>query len=280
MMRREQGRRPSTGPSPAEPSDQTSRASATSWRPSRRCAARGVDGLGHGRGRGGERRGGPLEAHRDEPVIDLVQRCHAALAATRGVVMSLASYDALDRTLTWIGVGNAEGIVLRADRRADPSRQTLLLRGGVVGYQLPELHASVVAVSPGDTLVLAPTASRRFRLAPRPRRPAPPDRRSRPRPARQHAGRRPRPRGPLRRSRTVRERQVGLARAYAALSEPGGRRGGTPARLSGGSRCAHRTWASSKNARCQRARHRWEAPHTTTPVRRAAPRFFAGRWPR
>ena len=116
-----------------------------------------VDGLGHGVEAAAAACAAVtlLEAHRDESVIDLVHRCHAALATTRGAVMSLASFDALDRTLTWIGVGNAEGIVLRADRRADPSRQTLLLRGGVVGYQLPELHASVVPVSPGDTLVLA-----------------------------------------------------------------------------------------------------------------------------
>jgi serine phosphatase RsbU (regulator of sigma subunit) len=114
-----------------------------------------VDGLGHGANAAEVACAAVtlLEAHRGEPVIDLVHRCHAALATTRGVVMSLASYDALDRTVTWIGVGNVEGIVLRADRAADPSRQTLLLRGGVVGYQMPELHASVVTVSPGDTLV-------------------------------------------------------------------------------------------------------------------------------
>jgi len=116
-----------------------------------------VDGLGHGAEAAAAACTAVtlLEAHRRESVIDLVHRCHAALATTRGVVMSLASYDALDRTLTWIGVGNVEGIVLRADRGADPSRQTLLLRGGVVGYQIPELHASVVSVSPGDTLVFA-----------------------------------------------------------------------------------------------------------------------------
>jgi len=116
-----------------------------------------VDGLGHGTEAAAAACAAVtlLEAHRGESVIDLVHRCHAALATTRGVVMSLASHDALDQTLTWIGVGNVEGIVLRADRAADPSRQTLLLRGGVVGYQLPELHASVVAVSPGDTLVFA-----------------------------------------------------------------------------------------------------------------------------
>jgi serine phosphatase RsbU (regulator of sigma subunit) len=116
-----------------------------------------VDGLGHGSEAAAAAAVAVelLETHRAEPVVELVLRCHAALAEGRGVVMSLASFDAPGRTLTWIGVGNVEGIVLRADRTAAPPRQTLLLRGGVVGYRLPELHASVLRVAPGDTLVLA-----------------------------------------------------------------------------------------------------------------------------
>jgi phosphoserine phosphatase RsbX len=31
----------------------------------------------------------------------------------------------------------------------------VLLRGGVVGYQLPALHASILAVTPGDLVVFA-----------------------------------------------------------------------------------------------------------------------------
>jgi serine phosphatase RsbU (regulator of sigma subunit) len=116
-----------------------------------------VDGLGHGREAAEAARTAVamLEAHRGEPVVDLVQRCHAGLGATRGVAMSLASFDAPGRTLAWIGIGNVAGVVLRADRAATPPRQTLLLRGGVVGYQIPELRASLVTVSHGDTLVLA-----------------------------------------------------------------------------------------------------------------------------
>jgi serine phosphatase RsbU (regulator of sigma subunit) len=116
-----------------------------------------VDGLGHGREAAAAACAAVelLEAHRSEAVVDLVQRCHEALAASRGAVMSLGSFEAPGRTLTWIGVGNVEGIVLRADPTATPARQTLLLRGGVVGHQLPELRSSVLRVAPGDTLVLA-----------------------------------------------------------------------------------------------------------------------------
>jgi hypothetical protein len=69
--------------------------------------------------------------------------------------MSLASYSARYGTLEWIGVGNVEGVLLRADANASPSRESLLLRGGGVGFSLPQLAASVVQVSPGDTLVFA-----------------------------------------------------------------------------------------------------------------------------
>lgn len=39
--------------------------------------------------------------------------------------------------------------------RSVPAREYLLLRGGVVGYQLPPLHASTIPVARGDTLILA-----------------------------------------------------------------------------------------------------------------------------
>ena len=57
--------------------------------------------------------------------------------------------------LTWLGVGNVEGLLVRADVLARPSRNAVLQRGGVVGYQLPPLRASVLAVGPGDTLIFA-----------------------------------------------------------------------------------------------------------------------------
>jgi negative regulator of sigma-B (phosphoserine phosphatase) len=116
-----------------------------------------LDGLGHGAEAAAAARAALalLELHRGAPLIDLVQRCHAALPATRGVVMSLGAYDARERTLAWIGVGNVEGVLLRAHPGADPPSQTLLLRGGVVGFQLPELLADVVSVARGDTLIFA-----------------------------------------------------------------------------------------------------------------------------
>jgi len=116
-----------------------------------------VDGLGHGLEAAAAARSAvvTLAEYAHEPVISLVKRCHERLIRTRGAVMSLASFNALDSTMTWLGVGNVEGLLLRADAAADPPRENVLLRGGVVGYQLPSLHASILPVTRGDVLILA-----------------------------------------------------------------------------------------------------------------------------
>ena len=114
-----------------------------------------VDGLGHGSEAATAARVAieTLQAHAGEPLEALLRTCHQALLKTRGVVVSVALFRAEDETVTLLGVGNVEGILLRADPRK--KRETVLLRGGVVGYQLPPLRASVLAISPGDTLILA-----------------------------------------------------------------------------------------------------------------------------
>jgi hypothetical protein len=69
--------------------------------------------------------------------------------------MSLASFSAQLQAMTWIGVGNVEGLLLRADAHARPSRESLPLRSGVVGYRLPPLRATALSVTRGDMLILA-----------------------------------------------------------------------------------------------------------------------------
>lgn len=116
-----------------------------------------IDGLGHGweAAQAAREAVSVLEQHAGEPLVELVQLCHEALRKTRGAVMSLASFDAGGSAMTWTGVGNVEALLLRADRTASPAREAVHQRGGVVGYQLPQLRASSLPVSPGDTLVLA-----------------------------------------------------------------------------------------------------------------------------
>lgn len=116
-----------------------------------------VDGLGHGDEAIAVSRTAiqVLEGQAGQSVITLVKLCHEALMNTRGVVLTLASFNTLDATVSWLSVGNVAGLLLRADITAMPYYETALLRGGVVGYQLPPLSASVFAVAPNDLLILA-----------------------------------------------------------------------------------------------------------------------------
>ncbi|HEX9288368.1 MAG TPA: SpoIIE family protein phosphatase [Anaeromyxobacteraceae bacterium] len=115
-----------------------------------------IDGLGHGTeaAAASKEAARVLERHASEPLSDLVERCHEALRYTRGAVMSIASFSR-DGSMSWIAIGNVEAILLRAGPAADPRRETIALRGGVVGYQLPALRPSAITVSRGDTLVMA-----------------------------------------------------------------------------------------------------------------------------
>jgi len=116
-----------------------------------------VDGLGHGEEAAAATNLAivALRGHAHEPVVPLLQRCHDQLKGTRGVVMSLASFSAQHSSLTWAGVGDVEGILLRAAPSAQPARESIPLRGGVLGYQLPLLRAATLSMTPGDLLILA-----------------------------------------------------------------------------------------------------------------------------
>jgi phosphoserine phosphatase RsbX len=114
-----------------------------------------VDGSGHGSEAASAARIAisTLRQHACEGVITLVRRCHEQLKGTRGVVMSLASFNGVENTMTWLGVGNIEGLLLRSGPSLNPSQEALLMRAGVVGYRLPPLQGSVVPIAPDDLLV-------------------------------------------------------------------------------------------------------------------------------
>lgn len=117
-----------------------------------------VDGLGHGHeaALAAERAVANVQKHNDrDSLAYLVQRCHEALRGTRGVVMSLAAFDAQAGLLTWMGVGNVEGRLLLKSADNRYLQETLLLRPGVVGGQLPQLQPSVARIRRGDMLILA-----------------------------------------------------------------------------------------------------------------------------
>ena len=116
-----------------------------------------VDGLGHGEAAAAAAAMAirTLDSHHEQSMIPQVKRCHECLRGTRGAVMSLASFNGRDSTMTWLAVGNVEGVLLRCPLTRRDDCESLLLRGGVVGAQLPSLSAAVTSVAPGDILILA-----------------------------------------------------------------------------------------------------------------------------
>jgi hypothetical protein len=117
--------------------------------------AAAVDGLGHGPEAGLASRIAVevLERFKCEDVLSLARRCHVALRTTRGVAVSLASFDSPASKMTWVGIGNVDGRLLRAGRAQET--ETLLVLGGVAGHELPLLAARSVDLRRGDLLILA-----------------------------------------------------------------------------------------------------------------------------
>ena len=117
-----------------------------------------VDGLGHGELAAGAagRAVAAIKRAGADPLEAIFADCHRALIGTRGAAISAARINTRSRRLAWAGVGNVEGLVQRVPDRSDARRwrETLLVRGGVVGYELPPLRPSVVPFEPGTLLLL------------------------------------------------------------------------------------------------------------------------------
>jgi phosphoserine phosphatase RsbX len=115
-----------------------------------------IDGLGHGSEAAAASRiaANALMECASDSLVAIFKHCHESLIGSRGAVMSVAAFHPHDNTMSWLGVGNVGGVLVRADPRTVPRHQEMLLRGGVVGLQLPFLHASVTSVITGDVMIL------------------------------------------------------------------------------------------------------------------------------
>jgi negative regulator of sigma-B (phosphoserine phosphatase) len=116
-----------------------------------------VDGLGHGAAAAdaASRAIALLADAFPENPIAALERCHEGLRSTRGVVLSLACIDGSRDRMTWLGVGNVEGVLVHCTVGGRPQRIPLLARAGVVGRQLPPLAAGQLPIAPGDLLAFA-----------------------------------------------------------------------------------------------------------------------------
>jgi len=116
-----------------------------------------IDGLGHGVGaaEAADRAAAVLGAAPGDEPAALLQRCHKALSRTRGAVMTLAWIDVAERRLRWTGIGNVEGRLVRAGAGAHVPTEGAFMRGGVVGYNLPQVRVTSTQLGDGDVVVLA-----------------------------------------------------------------------------------------------------------------------------
>lgn len=117
-----------------------------------------VDGLGHGSEAAMAARTALaiLAEHAGAPVTELLNHCHLAMQRTRGAAMTVAVVAEADGTMSWAGVGNVDGLLLRRRRSGGEGGDlTLNNLGGVVGYRMPRLRNSQACLAHGDLLVFA-----------------------------------------------------------------------------------------------------------------------------
>lgn len=123
------------------------------------CVVAVIDGLGHGTHAARASRSA-IESISQSTAGTLEQillGCHHALLRSRGAAISLARIDLAKQELAWLGVGNVDGLVLSpvANQPAGWQMESLVVRGGVVGYELPNLRSSRVPFAVGAVLVFA-----------------------------------------------------------------------------------------------------------------------------
>ncbi len=116
-----------------------------------------IDALGHGpeAARAAAAATSILREFAGEDLVSVVRRCDDALRGTRGAAISAASFSAAEATMTWLGVGNVEGRLIRADSGRPGAVEDVLLRGGAAGHELPPLAPATLPVRRGDLVVFA-----------------------------------------------------------------------------------------------------------------------------
>ena len=69
--------------------------------------------------------------------------------------MAIASLDEVERSLTWLSIGNVAGVLLRASSQGAVDREHIMMRGGVVGQRLPSLRTTTLSLRKGDIFMFA-----------------------------------------------------------------------------------------------------------------------------
>lgn len=116
-----------------------------------------ADGLGHGPAASEAARLAlkTVEESAHKPLVQVLENCDQRLRQTRGVVLTIALFNALDNSMEWVGVGNVQGVLVRSAPEGKAVAESLLLSRGILGGVLPPVRTAVLRIDSGDTLVLA-----------------------------------------------------------------------------------------------------------------------------
>jgi len=123
-----------------------------------RCVIAVIDGLGHGpeAAAAASLAAGVVERHRAEPLEAMLLLVHEHLGESRGAAATLAIVDGDTGRMDWLGVGNVDGMVIRADQAARPHTSGVFLCRGILGYQQPNIRPQEpIQLHDGDVVVIA-----------------------------------------------------------------------------------------------------------------------------
>lgn len=140
------------------PGEQRSGDIAAVWPTPGGCVLTVVDGLGHGpeAARAADLVTTVVADDPEAPLEALFWRAHERLVDTRGAAATIAILDGNSGRMDWLGVGNVDGVVIRADEAARPRTRGVFLCRGVLGYRLPTLHMpEPVELVDGDSILIA-----------------------------------------------------------------------------------------------------------------------------
>jgi len=85
----------------------------------------------------------------------LLRDCDEALRPTRGAALSVALLTFASEQLTWVGIGNVEGRLVRHSPTQHRTHVSLPLSSGVLGRGLPRITSTTLDLTRGDVLILA-----------------------------------------------------------------------------------------------------------------------------
>lgn len=109
-----------------------------------------IDGLGGGREayHAAQLAAEVLKVHPGYTLSELIRQSHQALHSTRGAVIGIVQFNLVDRTCSFVGVGNI-GVHVYSSTSIKP-----ISRNGILGYRLPSLLEMPYRYNSGDTFVL------------------------------------------------------------------------------------------------------------------------------